>query len=345
VKSAYPPAGATGTSSCFDYVLTGSSGGNEVRIAFTQSADTTGIVSPYLSIPAFTNGKSGTVCMSDVSCNGQMNCPTPGASAYDIQIQVVGGNAAGTYNVCLTSLKPSTTGTTYSQECGAQGATNSHEAVGKYTAQNDVSSGTLCMTPNLSGTNASFTVDSATLSGTGVAAYPSLVDGWHYGLNSSDTALPKLVSALTTVPSSVTYTTGSNGKYDAAYDIWVLPGTSAANVAALTTPANGLEVMLWLNDAGGVVPAGNNKIGTFTPTGGATWDEYSSTVSTWKYIAFVKTGQTTFSGDLAPFIKEAVTKSALGGTPYLAGIEYGFELYSGQSVTGMAVTSFSSTVN
>jgi len=51
VKSAY-----AGPVTCFNITLTGSSGGNEVRIGFTQSTNTTNTVSPFVSVAAFTNG-------------------------------------------------------------------------------------------------------------------------------------------------------------------------------------------------------------------------------------------------------------------------------------------------
>ena len=50
VKSVY-----AGTAQCFNIKLTGSSGGNEVRIGFSQSANSTTAVAPYVSIAAFTN--------------------------------------------------------------------------------------------------------------------------------------------------------------------------------------------------------------------------------------------------------------------------------------------------
>ncbi len=328
VKSAY-----AGDATCFNYVLTGNSGGNEVRIAFTQTADTTNRISPYVSIPAFTNGKTGTVCFKDVTCQGAdpTKCALTGMD-FDFQVNVVGGNNAGNYNVCLSSLTPVTSGTsTLSQVCGAQGASNATEDVGKYFVQNNVNAnhGSLCVTPALNGTNASFKVDTASLTGSGLGAYPSLVDGWHYGRKSTDTALPKLVSSLASVNSSVTYSNPNGGTWDASYDIWVLPNnTNAAD------PTGGLEVMLWLNDSN-VQPAGNN---TNNPYMG--WEVWNGQVGSWKYVAYRKTGQSTFTGDLAPFIKNAVSVSGLGGTPYLAGIEFGYEAYD-NSVQGQGVSSFS----
>jgi hypothetical protein len=333
VKQAY-----TGPATCFKYTLTGSSGGNEVRIAFTQKADTAGVVSPYVSIPAFTNGKSGTICVGDVSCQGQTKC-TLGTTPFDLQVNVVGGNTAGAYNVCLSDLQPVTSGSsTLPQLCGAQGSPSGTADVGKYYVQNNIfpnsSSNALCVTPTKAGTGVGFTVDSATFAtGASLNAYPSVVDGWHFGRSSTDTALPKQLSALMSANSSVSYT-GSVSKYDAAYDIWVLP---SAPTAATTTPAGGLEVMMWLNSAG-VNPAGSNTGQTFMG-----WEVWTGTVETWKYVAYRKNGQTTFTGDLKPFITDAVTRSSLPTTSYLAGIEFGFELYDYPG-TGFAVTNFTSDV-
>jgi hypothetical protein len=330
-----------GTASCFNYTLSGSSGGNEVRIAFTQTSDTTGKVSPYVSIPAFANGKSGTICTKDVTCQGQMNCALTGMQ-YDLQIEVVGGNTAGAYNLCLTSLTPMGSGSsTLSDLCGAQGATNATEDVGKYFAQNNVNTAgdMLCITPALNGTTPSFKVGNSTFAtGATLNAYPSLVDGWHYGRVSSDTALPKAISALTSAQSTVAFT-GSDGKYDAAYDIWVLPTLPSTSV---TTPAGGLEVMLWLNHTNPPNPAGS-QAGTFMG-----YNVWTGTVQNWNYVAYEKTGATSFTGDLAPFIKDAVSRkgtqqTAAAGGPWLAGIEFGFELYDYPG-TGFAVTSFTSTV-
>jgi hypothetical protein len=331
VKQAY-----TGPTKCFNYTLTGSSGGNEVRMSFTQSADTTGKVSPYVTIPSITNGKMGTVCLADVSCQGQAKCALTG-QVFDLQIGVAGGNKAAAYNLCLTSLVPVGSGqSTFSQICGKPGAADGTEDVGKYFVQNNVNndpSGALCITPGLNGDAASFTIDSSTLHdpGNSPAAYPSIVDGWHYGRKSSDPKLPKQVSALTTVTASANFT-GSNGKYNAAYDLWVLP----TNNTAVTTPAGGLEIMVWLNYAG-VQPSGS-MVGTYNG-----YDVWTGNVSGWKYVAYVKQGPTALPTDLAPFIKDAVNRQGVPTTSYLVGIEFGFELW--QSGSGFKVNSFTSTVN
>jgi hypothetical protein len=331
VKHAY-----TGPTKCFKYTLNGSSGGNEVRLSFTQSADTTGKVSPYVTLPSVSGTKDGTVCLADVSCQGQTKCSLTG-QVFDLQIGVAGGNKAAPYNLCLTSLVPVATGqSTFSQICGKPGAADGTEDVGRYFAQNNVNndpSGSLCITPGLNGDSGSFTIDSSNLHdpGNAPAAYPSIVDGWHYGRNSSDPKLPKQLSALTTVSASVNFT-GSNGKYNAAYDLWVLP----TNNMAATSPAGGMEVMIWLNYAG-VNPSGN-KVGAYNG-----YDVWTGYVGSWKYVAYVKQGPTALPTDLAPFIKDAASRQGVAATSYLVGIEFGFELW--QNANGFKVNSFSTTVN
>ncbi len=127
VKSVY-----SGPVKCFDITLTGSSGGNEVRIGFTQSTNTTGKVSPFVSVAAFTNGWSGRVCFTDAECPGWAvtagTCAKAVGTAgtpYDLQIQVSAGSTAtsvGAFNVCVTKIAPV-------MDRGSTGTTNSCSSV------------------------------------------------------------------------------------------------------------------------------------------------------------------------------------------------------------------------
>ncbi|MEO7034360.1 MAG: hypothetical protein ABI548_10725 [Polyangiaceae bacterium] len=343
VKSAY-----AGPAGCFTYTLTGSSGGNEMRVGFTQAA--AGGSSPYVSIPAFTSGATGTVCMKDATCHADKTCSpvsTTAPQAFDIQFGVVGANHAGTYNVCLTALSPTTSGsTTLTPRCGLPSAPNADvESLGKYDLHNNINndpSGVQCVMPTQSGSSVGFTITSSNVRdpNTAPASYPALVDGWHYGEVSNDPALPKAISSLTSANSSVTFT-GSDGKYDAAYDIWVLPTLPSASVK---DPSGGLEVMVWLDHTNPPTPA-------CCAVQGATFMNYNvyvGTVGTWNYVAYEGTGKKSFSGDLKPFIQDAITRkgtaqTAAAGGPWLAGIEFGFELY-GSGGTALAVTSFTADV-
>ncbi|HLK89655.1 MAG TPA: hypothetical protein VKZ18_07170, partial [Polyangia bacterium] len=118
----------TGPVKCFMITLTGSSGGNVVRIGFTQSASPpSGAVAPYTELPAFTNGWSGQVCFADATCPGWATTAqcTTNNTPVDMQIQVSAGSTAstvGTYNICLTSVVPVTSGSTGT---GGSGGTSS----------------------------------------------------------------------------------------------------------------------------------------------------------------------------------------------------------------------------
>ncbi|HYS39689.1 MAG TPA: glycoside hydrolase, partial [Pseudonocardiaceae bacterium] len=88
------------------------------------------------------------------------------------------------------------------------------------------------------------------------SGYPSIFAGCHYTACSSNSGLPKQVSAFNNPRSSVNFNTAS-GQWDAAYDIWfdTNPNPSGQN--------NGEELMIWANHAGAPRPAGN-QIATVT---------------------------------------------------------------------------------
>jgi hypothetical protein len=103
----------TGPARCFDITLSGSSGGNNIRIGVTQLQDTTDMVSPFEQIAALDGTATATICLDDED----LKCPSwadaeecvDNETAYDIQIQVVGGekDSGGTFEMCLTSIVPS----------------------------------------------------------------------------------------------------------------------------------------------------------------------------------------------------------------------------------------------
>ena len=100
VKSPY-----AGTASCFDITLTGTSGGNAVRIGFTQMVPSE--VAPFVEVPAVTGSITHTVCFTDVACPAwgieQGTCSETGQN-YELQVQVVGAERESTFSLCLSSL-------------------------------------------------------------------------------------------------------------------------------------------------------------------------------------------------------------------------------------------------
>src|SRR5262245_4553958 len=113
VKNVY-----TGAAKCFNITLTGNSGGNPVRIGFSQSpTPPANAVPPYKEIPMFTNGWSGQVCFADATCPayavtaGTCTKGTGDGTPVDMQLQIPGGDRAGAFNVCITKVEPVVSGT------------------------------------------------------------------------------------------------------------------------------------------------------------------------------------------------------------------------------------------
>jgi hypothetical protein len=111
-----PYKGAPGAK--FSFTITGTTGGNPLRVGFTQAANTTDLVSPYKQLSAFTAGTTATMGFSDATfptwcketCVGSDGAvATPGspanpAGSYDIQFQIPGGDKEGDFNFCITSI-------------------------------------------------------------------------------------------------------------------------------------------------------------------------------------------------------------------------------------------------
>lgn len=85
--------------------VSGSLNGQVLRVGYTQSA--TDACAPFVQKSA--------VGTFDVPFTGSVTCPTwactpacipPTATPYDLQVQVVGGDAAGAFDICVTSIKP-----------------------------------------------------------------------------------------------------------------------------------------------------------------------------------------------------------------------------------------------
>jgi hypothetical protein len=236
VKSAY-----AGPVKCFDITLTGSTGGNTLRIGFTQGTVTTNKVSPFVEVAPFANGWSGQVCFTDAECPdwaitaGQCSKTVGTAGTpYDMQIQITGGAKEGAFNVCVTKIAPVmdkvSSGTTNSCSSATGQGTISTQygrnhvtCNGKdYIVQNNAWGSSAGQTVTY-GTGTKFKVTAQNGSGVGgaPASYPSLFIGDNAGAKTTDSSLPKQVSALGTVQTAWTWAAnGATGSYNAAYDVW-----------------------------------------------------------------------------------------------------------------------------
>ncbi len=363
VKSVY-----AGPVQCFNITLTGSSGGNEVRIGFTQSANST-TVAPYVSIAAFTNGWSGPICFSDATCPAwataaQCSKATPMGTPYDMQIQVSAGQtttSTGTYNVCVSSIVPVTSSSTGTGGSGGGGSCTSPSGKGtitdqygtgtvmcgskEYIVQNNEWGSTAGQTITYGpGANFQVTVQKGTGANNDPEGFPSVFTGANSNHNSgSSSMLPRAVSSIPkgSVMTSMTWAdNGATGSYNATYDVWFSTGSGGDPTAAAPT---GGYLMVWYH-----LPSGNQPIGTMiasTTIDGKNWNVWYGLNSgnqkpCVSYVA--QTSINSFSYSLGDFIQDAVTRGYVQNSWYLTNVFAGFEIWSGG--IGLAVTDFSVTV-
>jgi len=363
VKSQY-----TGPVKCFNITLTGSSGGNVVRIGFTQTANST-TVAPFSEIAAFTNGWKGQVCFTDAECPswataaqcskavGTMGTP------YDMQIQVSAGSttaSVGTYNVCVSSISPmATTGGTG----GTGGGTSSCSSVtgagtisaqfgtahvscsGKdYIVQNNAWGSTAGQTISYgTGTKFKVTTQNGTGAGTNPASFPSIFTGANSNNSSAGSGLPRAVSSIAKGSLSTSWTwaaNGASGSYNAAYDVWFSTGSGGDPAASV--PSGGF-LMVWYEKPTADQPIGASVASTTID--GKNWNVwYGMNSSNGKpcvsYVAQQTINSMTYS--LGDFIQDAVTRGYVQNSWYLTNVFAGYEIWSGG--VGLETTDFSVTV-
>ncbi|WP_327291356.1 GH12 family glycosyl hydrolase domain-containing protein [Streptomyces sp. NBC_01198] len=166
-------------------------------------------------------------------------------------------------------------------------------------------------------------------------SYPSIFNGCHYTNCSPGTNLPARLSAIGSAPTSISYSYVGNAVYDAAYDIWLDP-------TPRTDGVNKTEIMVWFNHVGSVQPVGS-KVGTAN-VAGRSWDVWTGNNGGNDVISFVAPSAIgSWSFDVKAFANETISRGLAQNSWYLTSVQAGFEPW--QNGTGLAVSSFSSTVN
>lgn len=361
VKEAY-----AGTAECFEITLTGSSGLNPVRIGFTQGADTTGKVSPFMEVPAFTNGWTGKACFKDIECPSwatAAQCTKPvgmKGTPYDIQIQVSATSAAtaSDFNVCVSKVVPITNNNTGGQTASCSSVTGMGTITDRYGSQHvTCNSKDYIVQNNVWGSGASQTITYGpgtkfkvtAQAGTGQngapASYPSLWIGAYDNRSTSGSGLPKAVSSITagSIPTSWSWKdNGATGSYNAAYDVWF--STSSGGDPNATAPSGGY-LMVWLYD-----PPDNQPIGSLLTQNGTAnigGQNYSvwygtNTGSNKPCVSYVaQSKMSSLNGNLGDFIRDAVQRGYVQNSWYLSTVFTGFEIWSGG--VGLETTDFSVT--
>ncbi|MFJ9038480.1 cellulose binding domain-containing protein [Streptomyces sp. NPDC102406] len=217
--------------------------------------------------------------------------------------------------------------------CEAFGSTTIQ---GRYVVQNNRwgTDATQCITA----TDTGFRIDQADGSvptNGAPKSYPSVFNGCHYTNCSPGTNLPARLSSISGAPTSISYNYVGNAVYDAAYDIWLDP-------TPRTDGVNRTEIMVWFNKVGSVQPVGS-QVGTAT-VAGRTWQVWSGNNGSNDVLSFVAPSTiTSWSFDVMDFVRQAVSRGLAQSSWYLTSVQAGFEPW--QNGAGLAVTSFSSTVN
>ncbi|MGW2965258.1 GH12 family glycosyl hydrolase domain-containing protein [Streptomyces sp. NPDC001220] len=207
---------------------------------------------------------------------------------------------------------------------------------GRYVVQNNRwgTSASQCVTATESGFRITQADGSVPTNGA-PKSYPSVYNGCHYTNCSPGTNLPAQLSAVSTAPSSISYAYVNDAVYDAAYDIWLDP-------TPRTDGVNRTEIMIWFNKVGSIQPIGS-PVGNAS-VGGREWQVWSGNNGSNDVLSFVApSAVTSWAFDVMDFARQAVSRGLAQNSWYLTSVQAGFEPW--QNGAGLAVTSFSSTVN
>jgi len=181
--------------------------------------------------------------------------------------------------------------------------------------------------------------------------FPSVFIGANSRHTTSNSNLPKAVSALTTVPTSWTWNDAGTladdtaNSYNATYDVWF--STSAAGEPTASGPSGGY-LMVWYHKPADAQPIGGSAMKKGITIAGVpgTWDVWIGPNGTRPCISYVATQTTlSMSYDLNLFIQDAVKNqpNTIQSGWYLTNIFTGFEIWRG--ALNVESTSFCALVN
>jgi hypothetical protein len=163
------------------------------------------------------------------------------------------------------------------------------------------------------------------------AGYPSIFAGCHWSSCTTGSGLPRQVSGLRDVRSSVTIRTPEAGIWNAAYDLWFDP---TPNPPGQNT---GAELMVWMDHQGPIQPVGA-KVGT-ARLGGATWDVWFGNIG-WNVVTYIRQDELhrVRNVDLRLLTRDGVRRGYIDPAWYLTSAQFGFEPWQGG--TGLAADNF-----
>lgn len=217
--------------------------------------------------------------------------------------------------------------------CQPFGSTNIQ---GRYVVQNNRwgTSATQCIAVTDSGFRITQADGSVPTNGA-PKSYPSVYNGCHYTNCSPGTRLPAQLSTISSAPSSISYGYVNDAAYNASYDIWLDP-------TPRTDGVNRTEIMIWFNRVGSIQPIGS-PVGSAT-VAGREWQVWTGSNGSNDVLSFVAPSAiTSWTFDVMDFARQAVSRGLAQNNWYMTSVQAGFEPW--QNGSGLAVNSFSSTVN
>jgi len=191
----------------------------------------------------------------------------------------------------------------------------------------------------------SFTVDKmAGTAGSGgqPASYPSVFCGQYSVMQRGDCGLPKAVTEMTSLKTGWRWAPNGNenGKYNAAYDIWVGDGTTFTGY-----------LMVWLRDPPTYQPAGSpNPMhqGVTVKNVAGTWDIWNGTVNNRPIVNWVRhegTDSHEIEFDVLDFVRDAEMRGlTIPGSTHVRAVAVGFEIWEG-AIEGLQSLDFYVKVN
>jgi glycosyl hydrolase family 12 len=159
------------------------------------------------------------------------------------------------------------------------------------------------------------------------ASYPTVFCGQYSVMQRGDCGLPKAVSEMTSLKTGWRWASNGNdnGKYNAAYDIWVGDATTFTGY-----------LMVWLRDPPGFQPAGSpNPMhqGVTVANVEGTWDVWNGSVNNRPIVNWVRhegTDSHEIEFDVLDFVRDAEKRGlTIPGSTHVRAVAVGFEIWEG----------------
>ncbi|HEU5076771.1 MAG TPA: hypothetical protein VFU02_21425 [Polyangiaceae bacterium] len=158
------------------------------------------------------------------------------------------------------------------------------------------------------------------------ASYPTVFCGAYSDSVSGECGLPATLDSLTSLRTGWSWRgNGSDGEYNAAYDIWLGNGTTTSTLSGY--------LMVWLRDPPGQQPGGQVAVaGIEVANVPGRWNIWSGTVFDRVYLAYVRAeGSDTLAleFDVLDFVRDSQMRGLDVPGTHVLSVAVGFEIWNG----------------